>query len=139
MKTSVIYVPHVSKSKMARLMKKIRPMMYFSGQGRCYIKLPETLSAQPYFPLEYWRDPQPENRAIGLRELCAVKTYHIYGCDRKFKPLISEVLAQIPRKFIKESVAFQIVQTPDEPHNLREEKAYKAGYHIAWIKLFRKR
>lgn len=63
----------------------------------------------------------------------------MYGCNRKFEPLVSEVLAQIPEIWLKKVVAFAFTQTPDAPYYLREEDAYAAGYHTAWVQLYVKK
>jgi hypothetical protein len=96
------------------------------------------------FGIAYTWDPKPSRppeKAIGLKPLCDITTYHVYGYHGCFKPSIAEVLAQIPEEHVSSKVvAFEMVEMPETADDLnREHDALDAGYHVARTRLYVKK
>ena len=87
----VLKVPNLSGNRMVELAERIKPVMEFKEQGRCYIK-PVDIFAES----SAW-DPEPAGRANGLKPLCDITTYHPYGYNCFFKPSI-RARESLPRR-----------------------------------------
>lgn len=125
------WIPEVSKERIRELAERIKPVVQFVRNGRCYIK-PVDL-----FGIAYTWNPKSAGKATGLKPLCDITTYHTYGYYGMFKPSIAEVLAQIPAEHLDKVVAFEIVDSPKDADDLnRQSKAINAGYHVATTRLY---
>ncbi len=61
------------------------------------------------FDVAFTWEPEPVKRADELAFLDAIVTYHGFAAPAFFKPLIAEVLAQIPEKYLGKVAAFETV------------------------------
>ena len=127
-----VWIPEISDERLAELVERIKPTCRFNGELR---------HIEPVDPrrVAYTWDPKPAEVAEGLELLADVRTYHSYGAPNMFKPSIAEVLAQIPEEHLSQVVAFEIVKSPHDVHDLNKEReALNAGYHVATTRLYRK-
>lgn len=125
------WIPEVPNERIEELAERIKPVVQFGQENRCYIK-PVDL-----FNIAYTWDPKVADKATGLKSLCDITTYHTYGYYGFFKPSIAEVLAQIPAEHLDKVVAFEIVGSPKTADDLnREHEALNAGYHVATTRLY---
>ena len=99
-------VPEMSERRILELAERIKPVVTFSEEGRCYIK-PVDLFSESYL----W-DPQPTGKATELKVLCEIATYHPYGYYGSFKPSIAQVILQISPEHLDKVIAFEIVKHP---------------------------
>jgi hypothetical protein len=131
-KKFVLKVPEMSGARIRELAERIKPVMEFKEEGRCYIK-PVDIFAESFT----W-DPEPATKALGLKSICDITTYHPYGYIGNFKPSVAQVILQIPREHLDKVIAFEIVKVPDEfPDNSSPEyEALDAGYHTARTRLY---
>lgn len=84
-------------------------------------------------------DPIPTEKAMGLKPVRDIQTYHTFGYHGFFKPSIAEVLAMIPLEVVDEVVAFEIVDGPETAEDLKENlEAFNAGYHVATTRLYKR-
>ncbi len=121
---------NVSGKRIRFLGRKIRPIVKF-GRARRFIQ-PVDL-----FEIAFTWDPEPAEYVKGLKPLCDITTYHTFSYQGFFKPSIHEVLVQIPKEFLPDVVAFEIVKSPDTVDDLmREIEATNAGYHVATTRLY---
>jgi hypothetical protein len=131
-KKFVLKVPDMAEARIRELAERIKPVMEFKEEGRCYIK-PVDIFAESFT----W-DPEQGSEATGLKPICDITTYHPYGYIGNFKPSVAQVILQIPREHLDKVIAFEIVKAPDEfPDNLTPEyEALDAGYHTATTRLY---
>lgn len=124
-------VPEISERRILELAERIKPVVTFEQEGRCYIK-PVDLFSESYT----W-DPEPASKANGLKLLCDITTYHPYGYYGSFKPSIAQVILQIPSEHLDKVVAFEIVKHPETPDDLdTESEIFNSGYHVATTRLY---
>lgn len=125
-----VWIPEVPKDQIVLLAERIKPVYDF-GHKKRYIK-PVDL-----FNVSYIWEPISAKRAVGIKPLCDIRTYHGYGHYGMFKPSIAEVLAQIPDEHLSKVVAFEIVNCPKDADDLnKEQEALNAGYHVATTRLY---
>jgi hypothetical protein len=126
------YIPKGSKKKIVELAEKIQPVITIDGH-LTHIK-PSDL-----FNVSYVWDPKPTQKAIGLKAVADIRTYHGYGYYGFFKPSVAEVIAQIPENLVQTIVAFEIVESPETADDLNKEpEALNEGFHVAKTRLYAK-
>jgi len=69
-KKFVLKAPDMSEARIRELAERIKPVMEFREEGRCYIK-PVDIFAESFT----W-DPEPAIKAPGLKPFCDITTYH---------------------------------------------------------------
>jgi|SRR6266850_5096884 len=127
----VLEVPRLPEDRIRELAGRIKPVVEFKREGRCYIK-PVDVFAEAFT----W-DSEPASKATGLKPLCDITTYHPYGYYGFFKPSIAQVILQIPQEHLDTVIAFEIVKSPDIPDGLDPESdVFNAGYHVATTRLY---
>jgi hypothetical protein len=128
-----VWIPKVSEARIRELAERIKPVVEFERKGLRYIE------PQDLYNVAYTWEPKAAKKAVGLKPICDVTTYHTYGYYVLFKPSIAEVLAQIPAEHLDKVVAFQIIEGPETAEDLnREHEALNAGYHVAKTRLYAK-
>ena len=125
------WIPVVSKMQIYELSKRIKPVVRFKSKGLCYIK-PVDL-----FEVSFIWDSRSADKAISLKAICDITTYHTFGYHGLFKPSIAEVLSQIPAQHRIKVMAFEIVESPETVGDLNKQReALNAGYHVATTRLY---
>jgi hypothetical protein len=132
-------IPDISDKKLEMLVKKIKPVVRCSrlldtelvrlnheGDLLCYIEYDNPRMDN------FVQDPKPKSLAEGLKHFADVKTYHKFGVPVLFSPSIAEVLAQIPKKYLDEVVAFETIA-----HGLNEDNLVD-DYHVTVTRLYKK-
>jgi hypothetical protein len=126
-----IWIPEVSEDRIKELARRIKPIVEFRGQGKCYIE------SVNLFDTAYTCDPKSTGRAQDIKPLRDIRTYHKYSFALFFKPSIAEVLAQIPEECLDRVIAFEIVESPETVDDINNEpEARVAGYHVATTRLY---
>jgi hypothetical protein len=124
-------VPEISERRILELAERIKPVVTFEEEGRCYIKPVDMFSES------FTWDPEPASKAIGLKLLCDITTYHPYGYYGSFKPSVAQVILQIPAEHLDRVVAFEIVKHPETADDLdAESEIFNSGYHVATTRLY---
>ena len=127
----VLEVLDLPGDRLRELADRIKPVVDFQREGRCYIK-PVDVFAEAFT----W-DAEPASKAADLKALCDITTYHPYGYYGFFKPSIAQVILQIPQEHLEKVIAFEIVKSPDIPDGLDpESEVLNAGYHVATTRLY---
>ena len=131
-KKFVLKVRDMPNGSVRVLAERIKPVMAFKEDGRCYVKPVDI------FEDCFTWDPEPAGKATGLKAVCDITTYHPYGYIAYFKPSVAQVILQIPHEVLDKVIAFEIVKAPDEfPDNSSPEyEALDAGYHTATTRLY---
>lgn len=89
--------------------------------------------------IAYIWDPFPTKKASNLENLTDITTYHHFNYCWLFKPSVAEVLAQIPEEYLAETVAFEIIESPETADDFKKHlEAFNAGYHTAVTRLYKK-
>lgn len=128
-----IYIPKVSKKRIRELAKRIKPVAQSRIFGLVYI------SAGNLFDENFLDCQKYIGKAVDLTPLCDIATYHRRPAVYHFRADVSEVLAQIPARYLNSTVAFEIVSYPVYPSEFesKEQKApIKAGYFKATTRLY---
>lgn len=125
------YIPKVDRKILIELAAKIRPLFKFDGV--LYFIKPQDI-----FNVSYIWEPVKDKKASNLEQIKDITTYHGFNYYGFFKPSVSEVLAQIPKKLINQVTAFEIINRPLYANDLnREKKALDNGYHVATTRLYK--
>jgi len=118
--------PAISDSDLKRLSARIRPLKVENGELH-YIKPGNPRNSS--FP---WRDAA--EKAEGLKPFAVIRTFHQYAASVLFKPTEDEVLAQIPKKHLSDTVAYLTIVPTDSQHCFSEG----GEYHAARTVLFKR-
>src|SRR5215470_10147015 len=86
----VLNVPKMPGKRIRELAERIKPIVEFAEEGRCYVK-PVHIFGESFT----WQR-EPAGKATGLKPLCDITTYHPYGYIGYFKPSVAQVIVQIP-------------------------------------------
>jgi len=112
---------------------KITPLI--EEDGKLFRAPPSDIFRQSFT----WVDEKPSEEATGLEPLAKVKMLHHWGHYSLFKPSVSEVLPQIPGKYLDDVVAFSL-KGPDTADDFNKESvALNAGFHVSECTLYRKK
>lgn len=133
------WIPDVPKDELISRSSRIRPVIrckknsegepkrVWSSRGELYYIKPVNI-----FGIAYTWDPVIDVKAPDFIQLEDVRTYHRWSYYGFFKPSIAECLAQIPDEILDKTVAFEIIDFPQDSSDLnREYEAFRAGYHVA--------
>lgn len=123
------WIPQITEEWLSELLQRVKPVVHFNGLGLCYIK-----PTNPLAP--FLRDCEATKRVDGLKTLCEITTFHTFGYHIYFNPTVAEVLAQIPKEYIRRVVAFQVVSDPTKEVHAHHIEALAAGYHVATTRLY---
>lgn len=125
-----IHILDIRGRKLYKLSRQIKPVVYFTGLGLCYIK--------PVHPrVAFLRDPEFDAEANNLKHLCDITTFHVFANRNYFNPTAAEVFGQIPAETIDKVAAFEIGTNPEKDGGLNQsEESLKAGYHTATTRLY---
>jgi len=131
----------INDEKLLELHEKIKPVLLYHGKlveivgnkGKCgrkdYFETIESLRNISFI----WSPIYGKTRA-DLEKLAQITTRHTCGYIGFFKPSIAEILAQIPKRYIKDTIAYETG---------REDKdicgSSSGDYHIAKTRLYRSR
>lgn len=156
----VSWIPEVPRERILQLAETIKPVARMAkvksssvwrGQTLCirewvhpkgkWHRWPEGelyyLKPVDPFTISYTWALVPTTQATDLKPLADIRMYHTYGWYGCFKPLVSEVLAQIPEEYLDRVVAFEIIEQPEDASDLnRESEATNAGYHVSKVRLY---
>lgn len=133
-------IPKLSDEKLKSLVDEIKPVIRCSrlfdtdiveinheGELLCYLE-----DIDPKID-NFIQKPKLGKVAEGLEHLTDIKTYHKYGVPVVFSPTVEEVLAQIPKKYLDETVAFETIYYGLSHDNLVDD------CHVTVTKLYKKR
>ena len=124
-------VTQMSERRLHELLERIKPVVAFKDQGRCYIKPVDPLSET------YTSNPEPTRKAVGLKPLCDITTYHPYSYYGVFRASVAQVILQIPPEHVDKVVAFEIVKHPETADDLDpQSQIFNSGYHVATTRLY---
>jgi hypothetical protein len=118
--------PAIMDNELNELRKRIRPLKVSDGELH-YAK-----ESDPRKTSFGWADPA--EKAENIEPFAVIRTYHSFGAPVFFKPSEAEVLAQIPKKHIADTVAYLTVAPNHAMHAFSEDNEY----HVARTVLFRK-
>ena len=124
-----------------KLYERIRPIVLLHGNPFFMRQLtPHELSEVSYLWLNDISDYDTEVNLTDYSVLADVKMLHSYGFYGFFKPSVAEVISQIPEEYLSETVAFQIIYSPDTCDDLNLfKKELDAHYHVSIVRLYKKK
>jgi len=134
-------IPNISKKRLQKLAKQIKPIDYFwledcQYSTLCYIKGHFYVKNTRLHTAFLWSE-EAGKEVTDLKPLINIKTFHRWGYYGFFKPSVAEVLAQIPKKYLKQVVAFRIINHPENSNDLNEDKIlYGTDLHVATTRLY---
>ncbi len=101
-------IPSISDERLMKLRQRIKPVEKFDRSKKTpkaglYYLEPVDLRRQTFS----W-NPEPTVPANNLEEIAQITTYHTYGYAGFFKPSEAEVLAQIPSRILRKTVAYRV-------------------------------
>jgi hypothetical protein len=121
----------MSEQRILELVERIKPVVMFRNEGCCYIK-----PVDPFSEAYTW-DAEPARKAVGLKALCDITTYHPYSYYGCFRASVAQVILQIPPEHLDKVIAFEIVKHPETADDLDpESEIFNSGYHIATTRLY---
>ena len=124
-------VPEMSERRLLELIERIKPVVTFKEEGCCYIKPVDPISEA------YMWDAEPAAKAVGLKPLCDITTYHPYGYYGSFKASVAQVILQIPAEHQDNVIAFEIVKHPESADDLDpDSEIFNSGYLVATTRLY---
>lgn len=144
-------IPELSKKRLEKLVKKIKPLVRFVVKfrtGEFELELgkdgkPKRAYGNPLYwalfeiePVDpmrtaYTWDPKPTKMREDVACFDIIRTYHKYGAPFLFKPSIAEVLAQIPEDVIDKTVGFEILD-----HRELDSSNCLGYHHVVLTRLF---
>lgn len=129
-----IHLNLLSDEKLSRLNDRIIPIIEKDGKKyTCKKKYTlEQIKGESYI----WSKEKftKEVDVSNLKILTHVKMLHGYGYYGFFKPSIAEILSQIPKEYIEDTVAFEIIDTYPMSGD-----AFDDGYHTSSVRLYVRR
>ena len=109
----------ISKEKLDLLVTQIKPVVHKDG-FLYYIKDVDPVGCSVIY------DPQITTKVENLEKIASIRTHHRQEVPWMIRPSIAEVLAQIPKKYIEQTRAFEIlVDTFNEYNNTFRTVLYK--------------
>lgn len=126
-------IPEIPGKRLMDLAKIIRPLARKDSEELYYIEPCDWKNV-----VFLWA-PRLTQKALDLTQLAVIETYHTYGYHGSFNPGISEVLAQIPEKYLTNTVAFEVTGPKKSEDLNRQMELRNAGYHLATTVLYKKR
>ena len=124
-------VPEMSERRILELVERIKPVVTFKEEGCCFIKPVDPFSEA------YTCDAEPASKAVGLKALCDITTYHPYGYYGSFNASVAQVILQIPPEHVDKVIAFEIVKYPETADDLDpKSEIFNSGYHVATTRLY---
>ena len=132
-------IPKMSKTKMAKLYKNMRPIVKNDGK-HVYLRelTDEELTNTAYTWLDEPSDFAEPVDYSQLSVLADVKTLHAWAYYGFFKPDVGEVIGQIPKEYLEKVVAFEIITGPLGMNTVFGEEL-NAGFHVAIVRLYQKK
>ena len=137
-----MHIPWVPREEIIERYSRIKPVV--EKDGKLYwVRL---FDEADLFILNYLQNGI-EERQVKDGEIVPIpgkdfRCLHTYGYDRRFRPSIGEVLAQIDPEILDTVVAFEIIDSPktaDDSH--RDEftsAAFSVGYYVSIVRLYKK-
>jgi hypothetical protein len=129
------YFTPLTDERLLELARAIKPVYRLEPTGELFfVKEPKKLNNEWLRYTAFLFDVKQGKKAVGLKRLKTITTYHSFGYYGIFKPDISEVLAQLSAypELIEEVVAFEITGAPKDSADLnKHSEALNAGFHVA--------
>ena len=134
--TDATYIPKVSEEEIRARSNRIKPVMQFKT-GKVNVGLWRLKPVRSIFRSTFTWYPLPAEPVLYLQAVRDIRTYHRKGHKGVFRPLIAEILAQIPEEDLMRVVAFELVSSPHHEDDFGwDQKAFEAGYHVATVRLY---
>lgn len=129
-----IHLNLLNDEKLSKLNDRIIPIIEKNGKKYTCVKKHtlEQIKGESYI----W-DKENFTKEVDVsthKILTHVKMLHGYSYPGFFKPSIAEILSQIPKEYIKDTVAFEIIDTYPMSGD-----AFDDGYHTSSVRLYGKR
>ena len=77
----------------------------------------------------------PTKVAPPVTEITRIKTYHRFSASVYLKPSIAEVMAQIPKEFLHQVDAFEVILFLQREYH--DSDAWSSGFHTATTVLYK--
>jgi hypothetical protein len=138
MEQKKFFIPAMEQTELVKWYQRISPIVASEGKHYYLRQLSDKeLSKVAYNWLNKKSDFGEEVDYEKLKPLLDVKMLHTYGWYGYFKPSVAEVIRQIPKDLLSQTVAFEIIRTPSTAEDLskyREETS--AGFHVSIVRLY---
>jgi hypothetical protein len=137
MEEKKFFIPEMDQSEIVKWYQNISPIVKDSGKSRYLRRLSdEELSKVAYTWLKKESDYEDAVDYSNLEVLAELQMLHQCGWYGFFKPSVAEVIRQIPKEFLPQTVAFEIIHQKD----LNDyKKEVNAGFHVSTVRLYKAR
>lgn len=130
-------IPKISNEKIQEMLNKMAPVVKGEreeeSQELFWIEIPHARE------VSFIWSPVLKGKAVGLKKVSSIQTFHSYGYYSFFKPSLAEVLSQIPEQYLDGSVvAFETIGPRDISDIKKQWDVVQAGFHVAETILYGK-
>ena len=130
-------IPKMSTEEIAKWYSTIKPIVRKNGKSNYLREL--SLNELTKTSYTWLTNPKDYAEVVDYSKLSVitdVKMLHTYGYYGFFKPSVGEVIQQIPKRFLKDVVAFEILDGAIAMNSIYREEL-NAGYHVSVVRLYR--
>lgn len=130
-------IPEMSTEEIAKWYSTIKPIVRLNGTSYYLRTLsPRELTHTAYTWLNApsdWTDVVDYSK---LSVIADVKMLHTWGYHGFFKPIVGEVIRQIPKDILKDVVAFKIIVGAIGINTIYRPEL-NAGFHVSVVRLYK--
>ena len=139
MEEKTFSIPTMDQAEIAKWYQSISPIISIGGKPRYLRRLSDSeLSKIAYTWLDNKKDYEDCVDYTKLEKLSEQKMLHTYGYHGFFKPSVDEIIRQIPKELLPQTVAFEIIQQPNDQTDLKfVTKALSSGFHVSTVRLYK--
>lgn len=139
MEEKKFFIPPMDEVELVSHYQHISPIVQKNGTSFFLRRLStEQLSKKAYTWLNAETDYGEEVDYNKLEVMTTKSMLHTFGYYGFFKPSVAEVIRQIPKELLDQTVAFEIVYQPKDAEELERAKdAMNAGFHISAVRLYK--
>lgn len=129
-------IPEMSTEKIAKWYTTIKPIVHQNGTPH-YLR---ELSSEDLTRIVYTELTEPTDYAESvdynkLSVITDIKMLHTCGYHGFFEPSVGEVIRQIPKRILKEVVAFEIIGGAIGMNSIYRAEL-NAGFHVSVVRLY---
>ena len=133
-------IPKISKEELIRRYNHIKPIVT-RGYDKYYVRelTEDELINHSYLWMVESKDFGKKVNMDSLLKIVDVKMIHSFSFSGFFKPSVEEILAQIPKKFVEDTVAFEIVYYTNCQNDMNFfYNETRNDFHVSIVRLYKK-
>ena len=129
-------IPKMSTEEIAKRYGNIKPIVKKQGIPKYLRKLSEDELTHTAY--NWLNEPWDYTETVDYSKLAVladVKMLHVWAYYGFFKPVVGEVIRQIPNEYLEKVVAFEIIRGAIG-YNSIYKKELNAGFHVSIVRLY---